>query len=198
MDLRVDIRIRSRVDADIEDLSRRLARAGRMMVSSTQRKILTGTFEPNAQLTVELKKGGDRPLRDTGALLASITSRVEGSSAIVGTNRAGARINQFGGTIIATGRSGRLWIPANRHVKAELASMGGSIGRLIRSYKSKGWWCSRSKSGKAFIAIRDKEVKTLFILKTQVTIPARPFLYFDDKDKEMIDGVFSGFVEKGL
>lgn len=195
--IRTSIVFSSSVGIGLDDLQRRLDRAGRRMVSSTQAKI-SGTSSPaNAPLTTALK-GSSKPLRDTGALMASINHRVEGLTVRVGTNRLGARINQQGGTIQA--KPGKmLWIPASRAVKTRLAGAGGSIGRLLNRYR-RSYWLYRK--GNAFFARPKrgdarKEVM-LFILRRSVTIPARPFLYVDDKDEQMLRSVFSGFVEKGV
>ena len=61
------------------DMKKAMRRAGRYMVSSTQRKITENSFTPIAPLTQELRAGSKgRPLRDTGALMSSITFRVNG------------------------------------------------------------------------------------------------------------------------
>ena len=191
-DLKVEFKLRSHVS--IAELNPRLERAARYMVSSTQDKIQRGIPPANAALTVALK-GSSKPLTDTGALLSSITSRTDGDKAVIGTNRIGARINQFGGTI--TPKKGAwLWIPASKQVKTELRNCGGSITRLIRFYKQKGYSFFASRSGKLFLARREKEVIRFFIRKKSVVIPARPFLYFSDDDIRVVKEMFRGLIEK--
>lgn len=177
----------AKVNFNLQDA---LRRAGRYMVSSTQRKITRGSFTPISPLTQNLRTGNiGKPLRDTGALLSSISSRVEGDSVIIGTNRAGARINNYGGTITAKNRTGYLWIPANREMKQKLLSVGGSISRLIRLYRSGGFYCRRC--GNAFMAFKKGEKPVmLFILKKSIKIPSRPFFYIDDDDDKVIRRMF--------
>ena len=172
-----------------------LAKAARYQVSSTQDKIRKTTSPGNAPLTRAIK-GSGLPLRDTGSLLSSITYKVEGDRAIVGTNRQGARLNQEGGVIIP--KKGQwLWIPASRSIRSQLRSYGGSITRLIQSYKSNGSYIYK-KGGAFFARAKGKGGREtmLFILKKQVTIPARPFLYFSTEDVAIIEKMLGGTIEK--
>lgn len=185
--LEITYHIDSKVNLNF-DMKKAMRRAGRYMVSSTQRKISKNSFTPIAPLTQELRSGSKgRPLRDTGALISSITFRVNGESVIIGTNRIGARINNFGGTITAKNKSGCLWIPASREVKLALQNQGGSISRLLRMYKNGGY--SLFRAGNAFF-VRKKgkgnEKIMLFILKKSIKIPARNFFYISDDDDKVL------------
>lgn len=191
-DLALEVKVVSTASVDL-DMTKRLDRAGRLMASRIVARMQKGSFAENAPLTVALK-GSSKPLHDTGALLSSIHSRVEGDSAIVGTNRAYARFQQEGGTIRAKNPAGNLYIPASREVRMELRAVGGRPKTLIARYKARGWNCWRS--GHAFFAGRDGgRPRMLFILKSSVTIPARPFMYMDADDRRMIREVFGGLVE---
>lgn len=190
--LKVNFKLKSHVS--LAELNPRLEHAARHMVSSTQDKIQRGIPPANAALTVALK-GSSKPLNDTGALVLSISSRTDGDKAVIGTNRIGARINQFGGTITPKKRT-RLWIPASKQIKIELEDCGNKIEVLLNRYKQRGYFCFVSKSGKFFLASRKRKVIRLFILKKSVVIPARPFLYFSDDDIRVVKEMFRGLIEK--
>lgn len=193
-ELKVSAKFTGSANIDVENLSRRLERAGRAMVSSTQRKINSMTTPANAPLTATLKgaEKSAKPLRDTGALQASITSRVDGHSVHVGTSRTGARINNFGGVIRP--RKGKwLLIPATRQIRKELESFGGSPARLLESRRKSAYIMWR---GHMVWAVEKGRWTRLFILRKSVVIPARPFLYIDDTDMAVLRRVFSGFAEK--
>lgn len=184
------------------DMRRTLDRAGRYMVGSTIQKIRALESPANAPLTVRLK-GSTKPLRDTGALMASITSRVEGDKAIIGTNRIGAHANQFGAVVMP--KKGKwLWIPASHRIRTELRNLGGSISALLRKYRSEGYCCKAARKGATDTAMvaypgrssRRKAV-VLFILKSHVEIPKRPFLYFDEDDVVKLGSMFD-VIEEGV
>lgn len=184
------------------DMHRTLDRAGRYMVGSTIQKIRALESPANAPLTVRLK-GSTKPLRDTGALMASITSRVEGDKAIIGTNRIGAHANQFGAVVRP--RKGRwLWIPASHRIRTELRNVGGSISALLRKYRSEGFCCKAARkeaSDTAMVAYPGKgsrkKAVVLFILKSRIEIPKRPFLYFNEDDVAKLRSMFD-VIEEGV
>lgn len=170
--------------APVPDSRRLLNRAAMYQRSEVVRRIQNKVSPPNAPLTVAGKKGA-RPLRDSGLLQSSITYRTSGNTAVVGTTRIGARINNEGGTIRPK-KSRKLWIPADFKIKLDLRK-AGSISNLIRSYKRQGYRCFMSPSGKAFLYCKKKEKpQKMFILRDKVTIPARPFMYFSNQDAEKI------------
>lgn len=55
---------------------------------------------PYGQAWAPLKLRAGQPLRDTGALQRSITMSATGNEVVIGTNRVGARVHQFGATIV--------------------------------------------------------------------------------------------------
>ncbi len=173
-------------------------RAADHMAGSTVRKINNGIGPANAPLTVVVKKGS-KTLRDRGDLMASIAARATSSEASVGTNKVYARIQHFGGTIKA--RKKWLFIPASSETRKLQRKYGFAVGELIRRMKSDGYniWFQTNKTKGVVMA--EKKLKrykrdnagkkihkafVLFILKKEVTIPARPFLTIDDRDREVI------------
>lgn len=124
---------------------------------------------PWAPLKLARPRGGNKPLRDTGLLLASITggahslNRVSGNTVIVGTNRVGARLHQYGGTV--TPKRGKfLAIPATKE-----AARVGSPRRFPRPLAP--------VIGRRGGVLLDKRNDTVqFYLAKRVVVPARPFL----------------------
>lgn len=176
------------------DETRLLKRAGRYMVSSTISKISRTDSPPNAPLTIAVK-GSSKPLRDTGALMTSINSRVVGNTAVVGTSRSGARLQQEGGTITPK-KTAKLWIPASYKIRKELRANGNSITRMLSKYTSSGYRLFFPKTGKSVMARKGREKTLLFVLKKSVTVPARPFLYFSASDEAAIAKMLEGTIEK--
>ncbi len=184
-------------------------RIAEYMVSSTQRKINGGIKPGNAALTTAVKQNS-RTLRDRGQLLASITSRSDEKSAVVGTNHIGAKINQFGGTIKA--KKKWLFIPASSWTRKQQRKYGFGAGDVIRGLRKDGynvWYQVNQSSG---VVMAEKKLKrkkrdgqgkvvrnsiVLFILKKSVVIPARPFLLVDDRDHKVISRMLTEIVPKG-
>ena len=144
-------------------------------------------------------KGGDKPLRDKGLLMASVTS-IAGSRGNIseltdtylvhGTNLEYAAIHQYGGTI--TPRNAKmLAIPLTRD--ADRAGYAKDFPRPL--------FIITSKAGNVFLAETKAKSKkqpsglTLhYILKDRVTIPARPFLGFGAKLVAGIIEIFRDFL----
>lgn len=167
-------------------------RVGNYMVSSTQRKIREGKFAPNAPLTVAVKQN-NRPLRDTGLLMSSITHTPGEDCARVGTNRAGARLNHYGGS--QRPKKGTwLWIPAGKETRSLLGKYDGTVSGVVSGLKRDGFttWFRRGKGGCLCVFARKGKrgkVRLIFILKKMVKIPARPFLVYDDTDRKVIEAM---------
>ncbi|HEY1192373.1 MAG TPA: phage virion morphogenesis protein, partial [Gemmata sp.] len=71
--------------------------------SDVKRRFATGTAPDGTRwkpLRYARANGGNQPLRDTGALMASITGRATATEVIVGTNHPGAALHNFGGTVV--------------------------------------------------------------------------------------------------
>lgn len=151
--------------------------------SCANKKIDQGVSPANAPLTAAVKQG-NRTLRDTGALAASIAAHSGQTWADASTNLKYARLQQEGGTI--TGRGKGLWIPAGARTRQLMRQYSAtSPGQLIRAMKGAKWKMWRA--GKAWMAQRGKQAPfVLFVIKNKVEIPARPFLYIDQKEETYI------------
>lgn len=102
---------RIRIDAKLEEVERALRDTGRperitAALNALGRVLVTRiqlTFRrstaPNGARWAPLKLRQGQPLRDTGRLLASITSKVQDREVVVGTNVQYARVHQFGAVI---------------------------------------------------------------------------------------------------
>lgn len=175
------------------------AKVGRYMVSSTQRKIRQGVAPANAPLTVAVKKGG-RTLRDSGKLMASISYRGDAQKAVVGTNRIGATLQQFGGTVRA--KNGKyLWIPASARIRALQRKYGFQATDVLDGLRRDGyvyWFTKGNGTGRCVRARKGKgKPFSVFILKQTVKVPARPFLFVDDLDRRAVDLMMAGMVREG-
>lgn len=151
--------------------------------SCANKKINRGVPPANAPLTAAVKQG-NRTLRDTGALAASIAAHSGKDWADASTNLKYARLQQEGGTI--TGRGKGLWIPAGARTRQLMRQYSAtSPGQLIRAMKGAKWKMWRT--GKAWMAQKGKQAPfVLFIIKDKVQVPARPFLYIDRKEESYI------------
>lgn len=151
--------------------------------SCANKKINRGVSPANAPLTAAVKQG-NKTLRDTGALAASIAAHSGKDWADASTNLKYARLQQEGGII--TGRGKGLWIPAGARTRQLMRQYSAtSPGQLIRAMKGAKWKMWRA--GKAWMAQRGKQAPfVLFIIKNKVEIPARPFLYIDQKEETYI------------
>lgn len=138
--------------------------------------------------------GSSKPLRDHGLLLQSITAVAIDNELTIGASHPGAAIHQFGGTIKA--KPGKmLAIPLTREAKRywprdfpkdrNLFILKGKKNVFLAEVEQK-------KPGKPRKA--RKQVTNLilhYVLKSQVTIPARPYLGFSDDCLTQIDEVIA-------
>lgn len=132
-------------------------------------------------------RGSGKPLQDTGALMASIHSGADSKGGFVATSHEAAAVNHFGATIKPK-RAKKLWIPASAETRRLMRRYSPTPSGLIKALKAAGYRLWTSKSGKAFMAQapREKQPFVLFVLRSSVEIPARPFLYLDDLQHETI------------
>ncbi len=151
-----------------------LERIGSLAVSLVQKNIEQGSWAPNASLTASVKQG-NKPLRDRGQLLSSITYRVEGQMVVVGTNHPAAEILHNGG-VIRPVKSKALAIPAGPWVRTLMRGTDLQPRVMLEQLRSSGW--SIWRQGNVVMGRKQgsKEPVPLFILRTSVTIPARPFM----------------------
>ncbi len=166
------------------NLSGVMRRVADYMVSSTVKKIASGVPPANAPLTRAVK-GGSNTLRDSGGLMSSIAGKSGQTSAEAGTNKIQARMLQKGGTITPK-RSKYLAIPASARTRTLMRQFGSKPASCISGMKGGGY--SVWPQGNVLMARKGKRGRpfALFILKSSVKIPARPFLYIDDEDEAII------------
>ncbi|MDR0300842.1 MAG: hypothetical protein LBI04_00830 [Treponema sp.] len=172
-----------------------MKKAAMYLQSSANKKINSGIMPANAPLTQEVKQGG-KTLRDRGELMQSIAPHSGDLWADASTNLQYARIQQEGGTI--TPKSAKaLFVPASAKTREKMRSYNAWTPRsLIAAMKSDGY--GFFSAGKIFFAYKKgktlKSGKTgkqgeefaLFIISRSVKIPARPFLFVDEKDEEYL------------
>ncbi|HOP33234.1 MAG TPA: phage virion morphogenesis protein [Candidatus Hydrothermia bacterium] len=168
---------------------------GSYMVSSTQRKIKSGISPENAPLTRAWKKSG-LTLMDTGRLMSSISHKAEETKVTVGTNVIYGRIQQLGGTIKPK-KATKLWVPAGWNTRKLMRKYGGSPSSVVKAMKQAGYKIWKASSGKAMLyAERKGKPQVLFVLKDEVTIPARRYLNIDTIDLNVIKGKFEKWLKK--
>lgn len=151
--------------------------------SCADKKINEGVPPANTPLTQAVKQGS-KTLRDNGTLAASISEHSGDDWAAAGTNLKYAKINQEGGTIRSKGKG--LWIPAGAETRRLMRSYGAaSPGQLITALRSNGYRLWRR--GRAFMAAKKNgKPFVLFVIKSSVQIPARPFLYISGQEEKFI------------
>lgn len=159
--------------------------AGALGASLVQKNIEQGSWVPNAALT-QAVKGNNKPLRDSGKLLSSITHTVQGERAIIGTNHVAAVTLHNGGTI--TPKTSRyLAIPLGAETRRFMRTYGATPRTCLDAMKADGYkvWvakgCILVQKGKA------GRVRALFVLKKSVKIPARPFMRLPEASVRIIE-----------
>lgn len=121
-------------------------------------------------------------LVQSSTLLKSIRHRVDGDVITVGTNVLYARIHHEGGVI--------------RPVRAKyLAIPLTNAARLKKPREWKETWiakgCIMHENGK-------REVEALYKLQKQVVIPARPYMYLDALDKQVIENHIHKWIQRQI
>lgn len=174
------------VAAKLKD-PRLLDAIGNRAVSLVQKHIGQGPWVPNAPLTASIKQGA-KPLRDRGQLLASITYRTEPGKVVVGTNHPAAELVHNGGTIRPV-RSKALAIPAGPWMRSLMRGTDLSPRVALHQLKSSGW--SIWRQGNVVMGRKRgaREALPLFILRTSVTIPSRPFLRLPPESVAILQAV---------
>ncbi|WP_304223116.1 phage morphogenesis protein [Gracilinema caldarium] len=166
-----------------------LDRIGGIAVSLVQKNIEQGSWAPNAGLTAAVKQG-NKPLRDRGQLLSSITYRAEGSKVVVGTNHPAAELLHNGGTVRPV-KSKALAIPAGPWVRTMMRGTDLSPRILLDQLRGSGWSIWRQGNVILGRKQRSKEPLPLFILRTTVTVPARPFMRLPPESVRQLSDVLN-------
>lgn len=133
-----------------------------VLVSDVKKRFVTSTAPdgtPWKPLKYPRPRGPGKPLLDTGLLLASISGDFTPTSLRVGTNRQGAALHQFGGTV--TPKKGKFLAIPNTPAAVRAGSPRNATGSAavpLFARRRGGQWVGH------------------FILARKVTVPARPFL----------------------
>jgi len=177
-----------------------MKKAAMYLQSSANKKISGGIAPANAPLTQEVKQGS-QTLRDRGGLMQSIAPHSGDLWADASTNLKYARIHQppdgSDSTTITPKNAKALYVPAGAETRKKMRHYNAWTPRsLISAMRADGY--GFFKAGKVFFAYKKgKTLKSgkkgkrgeefaLFIVKSSVKIPARPFLYIDEKDEAYI------------
>lgn len=168
------------------------------MRSSTNKKINKGIAPENSSLTKTLKKG-DKTLRDTNLMATSITPHSGELWASAGTKAKQAKILQSGG-VIRPKKAKALWIPFSVKTKELMRKYGKEKpSGLIEAMKNDGYSFFFTSSAKVFMAQKGKgKPFALFLVRSSIKIPARPFLYFDEQDEKYIRSLIAKEIHKKL
>lgn len=161
-------------------------RIGFRLANRFKRRMAMGKFKPISSLTKGNRVGGGsggKPLNDTGRLRQSLTHVVLSKDKVaVGSPVAYAALMQEGGTITPK-KAQKLAIPVGRKVAA-LSQAKGVRGALKELSKSLDIWFTENR---IFGTVPgSQKTETLFIRKSKVTIPPRPYLFIDEKDELVV------------
>jgi hypothetical protein len=177
------------IEDRINDTTPLLNRIGMYLVSKTHKRINDGIEPENAPVT-QAYKGNSKPLRDTGAYMASFDYEiVDGSSVKVGTPMKQGKVLQEG-AVIKPKKAKFLYIPAGsqtRKFERQYPPVNGSSVRgVMEGLENAGW--NVFHSGGAVMAQKTNRSKpiVLYFKKKQIEIPARKHLYADDEDRRYI------------
>lgn len=156
---------------------------GRVLKSGAQLRFRSTSGPDGAawEKSFRAKHEGGQTLSLSRRLRNSITYAATGSTATVGTNVVYAAIHQFGGTVRAKNAQ-FLSIPVTPAARA-----AGSPRNMA------GLHVAQTLKGQ-FILVDAKGV-TQFLLRKQVTIPARPFLGVSAGDRVELIGVAERFLQ---
>ncbi|MDR2048926.1 MAG: phage virion morphogenesis protein, partial [Treponema sp.] len=183
----------SKKAGSIAKLPEAFARISHYLRSRADKRIKDGVPPPNSPLTSRVKQGG-LTLRDSGTLMRSLAAHAGDLWADTGTKLKYARIQQEGGTVRAKGKG--LWIPAGPETRRLMKRYGTQKpGALIAAMKADDYGFFKSPLTKTFCAYKKGKARkrggtgpdgnpfALFVIRSSVTLPARPFLHIDRADE---------------
>lgn len=191
------------ISVRLKDLSPAMRSVGNYVVSSAVRRIRANVPPPNAPITQRVKQGKGT-LRDTGHLMASLQSpdaiTARPDEVIVASDRPYARLQQKGG-IIRPKKAKMLAVPLSAKTRTLMRRYGAAPRAAIEGMKADGWriW-TRQVKGKGDEAVvyakrpKGYKIYRLFLLKKSATIPKRPFLYVDERDRKEIVSIIRRFI----
>lgn len=152
---------------------------GVLVVRQVGARIRTGNVTPKTN-----KHG--RTLVDRGHLLRSIKYRIDGDAVVISAGAANvpyARIHHEGG-IIRPKNAKYLAIPLTPQAK------------LYRPRDYPG--DTFIKKGIIFLKLEGGQIQPLYVLKKQVEIPARRYMFADERDKNLIREAVKGWLKREL
>jgi phage gpG-like protein len=154
---------------------------------------------PNGEVWAPLRFREGKPLRDKGLLMGSVFGQGAGhieeltaTSLIWGSNLQYAAVHQFGGTI--TPKNGKaLAIPMTPEAKRSGGprNFGKPLALVWPKNSDHGWLVEQS--GK-----RKVRTNLHFLLVAKVTIPARPFIGWNDRLINLMGNLTGDFFEKKI
>lgn len=133
-------------------------------------------------------RGGTRPLRDQGLLLASITGRTDDRGVYVGSPLDYAAIHNYGGTIRPK-KAKYLAIPVTR--AAQLADSPRNFPQL--SFRP-----VRRQGGKVRGSLISEDGETQYLLVTHVDVPQRRYLGLTRESAKKVTDAASAEIAKAL
>jgi phage gpG-like protein len=166
-----------------------------LAVSGMRRSLNAGESPdgtPLKALAFPRPQGGSKPLQNTGLLGASLSASVSETELTLRANAPGARLHQFGGTIVPV-RAKALTIPLT--VEAVRAGGARNFPRPLFVLKKKdggpgGALAETVGKGK------NASVRVHYLLRMSVTIPARPYLGVSQPTADRMGGVIAGRLEE--
>lgn len=156
-------------------------------VSDVKMRFATGTG-PDGHVWAPLRhrriipgKDGDKPLRDNGLLMASISAKASRSELVVGSNLAYAGVHQWGG-IITPKKAKFLTIPMTKDAKK-----AGSPRRFRGQLSPR---INRAGTGGVLV---DVNGTVQYVMTKRVVVPARPFLGFSPNFMKIAELILADF-----
>lgn len=167
-----------------------------LMLSDVRRRFTTATA-PDGSAWRPLGKprasGGDKPLRDTGELLASLSARSDTRGAVVGTTHPAAALQNFGG-VVRPKSAKSLAIPLTREAKR-----ASSPRRFRRELE---WRPAKRRGVSLLVEVlagrrpgKPRETPQ-YLLVPQATVPARPFMGLSADGLKRIGEALAEYVAK--
>lgn len=136
---------------------------------------------PWPRLRFSRPAGGDKPLRDRGTLMASLSAKLEWPYLYLRANAPGARLHNWGGTITAR-NAGALAIPITKEASRVVGprAFPRPLFVLWREGAQGGVLAERLGTG------RRARIKVHYLLRKRVEVPKREFLGLSQPTKDRI------------
>jgi phage virion morphogenesis protein len=118
------------------------------------------------------RRADPKLLRDRNRLYSSISFEINGNTVLVGTNVKYGRIHQFGGTVK---------IPERQQTATFRQAKVGAATKADGTRVGSRWRFAKARS-----KAKSNVTRTFIVPEHTVTVPARPYLGFDARDRETI------------